>query len=308
MKSEFNSLVDACAAITEAGYNKDQIIGADWMSPELQSLGSWLLANSGLPMFSLKLSRKQGALAIGMGCGIDSYIALMFALKSNTNPVEVIHLNYGQPYFEQEANFFKDLVNASVDKDCSPSLKKDLITFNGFNKNDICFRSVHRRIIPEYLGRDLDFSWKDYIVPARNLFLAAVCSQFASEIWIVATRRKDETVGTPDKTSNFYVRTSQVFTNFYRRSVLVKSPFLERSKADVVKEFLDIGGSEESLTRTFSCYSPVGDEHCGTCYACFKRYHLFQKFDIKFTFHEHPKSGKNWEVFTAKEEAKRGQV
>ena len=71
------------------------------------------------------------------------------------------------------------------------------------------------------------------------------------------------------------------------------------------------GYNIESLKQTFSCYNPrpdhLSETHCGQCYACFKRFKLFQALNVEHNFRAHPKDGPNWSKYQAAENKKRGE-
>jgi 7-cyano-7-deazaguanine synthase in queuosine biosynthesis len=153
---------------------------------------------------------------------------------------------------------------------------------------------------------DKDRAWKNYIFPARNLVLAAIGSQYSDTVWIVANKRSDESVGTPDKTSRFFRETTDLLSDFYGRLILVKSPLLNQSKLEAVQDYLKKGGSVQALKATFSCYSPTPgeNEHCGKCLACYKRYKLFQALNVEVNFHTFPPDGENFLAYEKYEKSK----
>ena len=55
------------------------------------------------------------------------------------------------------------------------------------------------------------------------------------------------------------------------RRFTVSSPFKDRTKTDLVEEYLEKGGTPQSLFESYSCYE--GKEvHCGQCKACFRKW------------------------------------
>lgn len=307
-----NPLIESCARLSQLGYSGNVEVSLPWEDPTLLMLGKYLLNNSGLPVtYSLKTkARESDRVAICFGGGIDSYCAMIHAL-SRKKKVTLVHVNYGQPYFRNERLVLSNIVRAwgfafsgvgevSV---ISEDFRR-LMSAYDLQYGDLRFVQEEKFLIPQ--SANLDFSWKDYIIPCRNLVLAAVGSAEADEVWVIANKRRDETVGTPDKTSLFYRLTSAVFTGFWGRKIIVRSPFLTMSKLGVVKKYLELGGNMEALKQTFSCYTPgsLGLEHCGLCYACYKRFKLFQALNVEYSFKAHPQNGKHFAEFEAQEKAK----
>ena len=56
------------------------------------------------------------------------------------------------------------------------------------------------------------------------------------------------------------------------RRIRVEQPVSGMSKDEVVKLYLDAGGSEQKLLDTISCYRPVSGQPCGGCEACANRW------------------------------------
>jgi len=55
------------------------------------------------------------------------------------------------------------------------------------------------------------------------------------------------------------------------RKFTVSSPFKDRTKTDLVEEYLIKGGSTQSLLHSYSCYEGE-QQHCGHCKACFRKW------------------------------------
>lgn len=318
-----NPLVETFRDICVAGYEKRNVLNSRVVSPKIKQLANFLL-NRSTDATTFRIRQEpwvdNSEVAIGFGGGIDSYCALHYAL-GNGMRVHLVHVDYGQPYFRQERSVFNriSLAWSTLGTDCRKDhienvFFKDLKTLEEsmevkFPRDQLQFHTDSKVVVPE--NQD-GMDWENYIVPARNLLLAGVCAEYARQIWIVATKRSDETVGTPDKTTRFYKQTSEILSQHYGMPFSVLSPFIGVSKFETVKNYLLHHGSLETLKQTWSCYSPTfgaSDEwkkQCGTCYACFKRYQLFQKLDEQIDFVTHPRNGKNWDKFVEQELKKRG--
>lgn len=290
-----NPLIESCLAISRAGYEEGAtpIVKVPYYHDTLDRLGTYLLSTEKklkrvrcLPSSELK---PDDDLAIMFGGGIDSFCALHKVLSEGLpkGRITVIHVDYGQPYRNAERMVFWKLVNL-LEKVWRSDVRQLALTVN---------------LIPEE-HRKADLSWENYIIPARNLVLAAVGAEYASRVWIIANSRQDETVGARDKTKRFFRLASDIFSEFYGSRRVVESPFINKSKVEAVKEYINNGGSWDSLSRTFSCYHPVDGMHCGVCYACYKRYKLFQAFNEPHDFDTPPWEGSNFHTYQNKEKAK----
>ena len=294
-----SELVDTCVAIATA---REDEVTCPYTDTRLLKLGSLLLSKSGLGReFHLTPAKRSNHdVAICFGGGIDSYCATVHAIKQGLNPI-LVYVDYGQPYAEQEKNVLLEVVCSSSGRE---AFQRDL------GKDLTCVISEHVLVDK----KDKDWAWQDYIIPARNLVLAAVGSNYADEVWIVATARKNSEIGTPDKTPKFFKETSAVFSSYYGRSIKVTTPYASCSKADVVADYLAKGGSVQALLNTFSCYTPPNNKvvptHCGTCYACYKRWRLFTVLSIEADSHFvfPPRSGINFAAYEEQEGLKRGEI
>lgn len=315
-----NPLVESCVEITRCGYENRRQMTLPYQNKDLARLTSFLL-NHGKEVADHYIKREvddRARIALSFGGGIDSYCALMEALKKKQK-VTVVYTNYGQPYSKYERAVFTDLSVAysQVQSDLrSPDLLSKMQ--EAFFNDMMLFQPKRDQLrfvveeIPLMTTQDaVEIGWKNYIIPARNLALAAVASQYGDTVWIVATSRTDETVGAPDKTAKFYKLATRVFTDFYGRSVKVESPFITRSKEAVVREYVRRGGQLFTLSNyTFSCYTPARNSdiiQCGSCYSCYKKFKLFQALDWEVKFAAHPQTGPNFQQYQEREAAKRSE-
>lgn len=115
---------------------------------------------------------------------------------------------------------------------------------------------------------------EDAEIPARNLFLAMVAALEGYDN-IALTVQVDET-SIPDRTLEFFEKTSEQLSALFGRQIKVFSPFLHLSqmdKVEMVKWYLSEGHDVDALLNTWACYSPVVESvPCGSCPACFRRF------------------------------------
>lgn len=325
-----NPLLAECISISKSGYAKCDDLPGDYVNPKLVSLGNYLLNNSGLEKtFKLKQDRRKSPTqktVLCFGGGIDSYICLISCLRclveGEADELAILSVDYGMPSANQEHKVFKAVMQVLAElRTFSPTCREEFHA--SFGENGI--RKDIYRVIPESFysqiedkilmfrtklslvpKEDKEFGWKDYIIPARNLVLAALAAEYGDNIIIVANSRKDETVGTPDKTTRFYRSTSEILTQFYGYPKRVIGFYQTSSKLEAVREYLEHGGSIAALKETWSCYTPHEGIPCGQCYACFKRYNLFQALNEEHVFAFFPPDGPNYHQYQLAEQKKRG--
>jgi 7-cyano-7-deazaguanine synthase len=114
----------------------------------------------------------------------------------------------------------------------------------------------------------------DLIVPARNLLLVTLATHYGSDILLAATAGDRST----DKDLVFADQASKLLTHIYDShhfpefgQVSVRLPYRDKSKGQMVAEYLEAGHSAEKLANTISCYDPR-ILHCGRCKACIRKW------------------------------------
>jgi len=115
-------------------------------------------------------------------------------------------------------------------------------------------------------------------IPGRNFLL----SMFAAgagydKIWMIS-QKGEQTV--PDKTRQFYEDASRMISAFFKRPIVVDTPFWHMYKHDMVKWYLEKGLPVEDLKISISCYS-AEEGHCGHCQSCWRKYYSLVANGIK---------------------------
>jgi 7-cyano-7-deazaguanine synthase in queuosine biosynthesis len=104
-----------------------------------------------------------------------------------------------------------------------------------------------------------------------------------------------------DKDEKFYMRMEDLLNHMWQeqhwteeRKFEVYSPYKDKTKTELVKEFLENEGQVTALAESYSCYEG-GEKHCGTCKACFRKWVSLENNGIKFKDYwiDDPKSA-NW--------------
>ena len=116
----------------------------------------------------------------------------------------------------------------------------------------------------------------NFIVPVRNLFLAAFGTYFGDEIILGATYGDRST----DKDYTFQGMMNGVLNYIYGkthwcegRHIDFNLKYKEWTKEDLIKEFIKQGNDVEELVfNSFSCYTPDNSEPCGRCKPCTRKF------------------------------------
>ena len=118
------------------------------------------------------------------------------------------------------------------------------------------------------------FERPDLIVPCRNAYFALAASQFGDEIYLGATYGDRST----DKDDIFCEKINCLFEHLYseqhwtqKRTVRVRTPFKEKTKTRILKDYLAAGGNAEEIVGSISCYHS-SLEQCGECKPCARKW------------------------------------
>lgn len=137
------------------------------------------------------------------------------------------------------------------------------------DKEERAVRELFPGIIVDHSLRLGEVEQEDAHVPYRNLFFAAASSaRYSDKVYIAGV--KDDAM--TDKNEGVFCEFSQLLSKLERRPVEVASPFWRMTKTEVVRWYLDQGGSPDLLLKTVSCYSPDPINYCGRCASCFRKW------------------------------------
>lgn len=118
------------------------------------------------------------------------------------------------------------------------------------------------------------FERDDLIVPNRNAHLVMLAANYGETIYIGAVSGDRST----DKDHKFcrlmenllnHMNQEQHWTNERKFKVLI--PFKNKTKTQLVKEYLAAGGSKNALLESYSCYKGA-NRPCGICKPCFRKW------------------------------------
>lgn len=180
--------------------------------------------------------------------GLDSTISWFYLEKPKTVFVNLGHKYHAQEYFTCKA--------------LAKRLKMDFV--------------LEKRL---YLG---DHEAPDAYIPMRNLFLAMVGALYGDEIYLVFQRGEQ---GIPDRSPEFLKSASKMLSFLNGREVVVDSPFLSMTKADMIAWYIKEGHPLDVLYKTYSCFAEDSMESpCGCCAACFRRWVSFEYNNLSLIF------------------------
>ena len=124
----------------------------------------------------------------------------------------------------------------------------------------------------------------DAIIPNRNAHLVLLASHYGETI-LLGSVSGDRSF---DKDEKFYMRMEDLLNHMWQeqhwteeRKFEVYSPYKDKTKTELVKEFLENEGQVTALAESYSCYEG-GEKHCGTCKACFRKWVSLENNGIKF--------------------------
>ena len=123
---------------------------------------------------------------------------------------------------------------------------------------------------------DADTPDEAVYLPGRNLLLVA-----KTAVWCALHAWPTVALGTlkgnpfADSSREFFAGLESVVHTGLDWPLQIVTPFSELTKAEV----LELGRGIE-LDHTFSCISPVGDDHCGQCNKCAERRRAFEALAI----------------------------
>jgi len=120
-------------------------------------------------------------------------------------------------------------------------------------------------------------------IPQRNLLLASVASIKYAHNVLIAGISGDEV---EDKNPEFFNEVSDVLSGISRYKIRVFSPFWNLDKIELVKWYIDAGGSIEQLKETVSCYSFKERGCCNKCPSCFRRFIALRANGIAIDFYD----------------------
>lgn len=119
-------------------------------------------------------------------------------------------------------------------------------------------------------------SWQEVYLPGRNLILFSKAAVYCALNGIGAMALGVlKTNHFPDSSLGFFEKFSSLIEKGLAHPIQILTPFSDRTKVEVIKL-----GRHLPLWLTFSCISPIGRRHCGTCNKCAERIDGFREAGV----------------------------
>jgi len=137
--------------------------------------------------------------------------------------------------------------------------------------------SLDKVIFDDRLRLD-DFERDDAIIPNRNLYFITLATHYGETIYLGSVYG-DRSL---DKSKEFFKKCEDMFNYLYQeqhwcesRKFSISAPYKDKTKSQLVKEYLNSDGSIQALKDSYSCYEG-SLKPCGKCKPCFRKWVSFQ--------------------------------
>lgn len=180
--------------------------------------------------------------------GVDSTTLLHYAVKEHNRDCHALSILYGQRHDKEVecAKWQCDLLKV-------PYEILDLSFFASFLSNSSLIRGSAEEVphIIDVMGDPQPTTY----VPNRNMMFLSIAAAYAENMGaqeVYYGAQKHDLYGYFDTTPEFLSRINAVLQLNRKNTVCIKAPFVEYSKADVIKLGLSL---EVDYGKTWSCYS-----------------------------------------------------
>jgi 7-cyano-7-deazaguanine synthase len=204
--------------------------------------------------------------------GMDSVTLLHYLVKSEKRRPAVITFTYGQKHD-------REITCAQVQAALLACREHRLLDLSSLRPLFAASALVAETLaIPTAMAVQGDTQPATY-VPNRNMIFLALAAAYAeshgvSHIFYGAQRH--DLYGYWDTTPQFLERLNQVYQLNRKTPVQIKAPFVQYSKADILRLGLDLG---VDYGCTWSCYEGR-EEACGRCPTCAERLAAFTEVGL----------------------------
>jgi 7-cyano-7-deazaguanine synthase len=204
--------------------------------------------------------------------GLDSVTLLHYLYKRENEIPTVLTFTYGQKHSKEVeyARYHTNLLG------CAEHEVVDISFLAGaFAQSALVSSQVEIPNVVTVLGDPQPPTY----VPNRNMIFLAIGAAFAEgrnigEVYYGAQRH--DMYGYWDTTPQFLERLNAVFNLNRKTPIQIKAPFVNYSKADIVRLGLELG---VDYGQTWSCYQG-GEAACGVCPTCAERLKAFEEVGV----------------------------
>ncbi|MFN8376575.1 MAG: 7-cyano-7-deazaguanine synthase QueC [Anaerolineae bacterium] len=204
--------------------------------------------------------------------GMDSVTLLHHLVKRERRTPAVITFLYGQKHAREVelAQYNADLLA------CQPHRILDLSPFKTiFEASALVSEHID---IPQMASVQGDPQPATY-VPNRNMIFLSLAAAYAETLGVTEVfygAQRHDMYGYWDTTPQFLEQVNAVFALNRRTPVRIQAPFVNHSKADILRTGLELG---VDYSKTWSCYKGQ-DAACGECPTCAERLAAFAEVGI----------------------------
>jgi 7-cyano-7-deazaguanine synthase len=204
--------------------------------------------------------------------GMDSVTLLYYLVKVMQRQPSIISFTYGQKHIK-EVDFAREnakLLGCHDHQACDLSTMSDLFRTSALVTSDVS--------VPTFEAVRGDSQPPTYVSNRNMIFLALAAayaeSHEANEVFYGAQRH--DLYGYWDTTPDFLNRLNDVYALNRKTAVRIEAPFVEYSKADILRQGLALG---VDYGKTWSCYAGQALV-CGICPTCVERLAAFAELGI----------------------------
>lgn len=216
--------------------------------------------------------------------GLDSSVALVFAIATGYDKVISFGVNYNQKH-SKELDFARRFAERY-------NVERIEVTLPiGFGASTL----LSGNKVPE--GHYAEESMKQTVVPNRNMVMIAMAGSLAEargfSTVMTAVHAGDHFIY-PDCRPDFIKPMDKALLASTEGRVSISTPFIDLTKAQIVRTGALLGVPFE---LTWSCYVG-GDVHCGKCGTCYERREAFELAGVPDPT-EYATSRDEWEALKA---------
>lgn len=228
--------------------------------------------------------------------GMDSAVALFWALSQPYHPLDAMFIDYGQRAVDAEAEASQNVWNALMQPERRNEINGILWTLRAkgmfvTDSSSILRGSVLSIDQYETVEEAVDKTHTDKsYLPLRNFVLIGLAAHKLLTSWplgghvVIGTRGRAGPGGFPDCTASFADEMTKAISQASERPVVIVDP-LNRvdgglTRATTIKLAQSLPGCFEALKHTVSCFK--GEvPGCGHCLPCLRRAQAFEEAGVK---------------------------
>ncbi len=204
--------------------------------------------------------------------GLDSVTLLYYLVKKGGRHPSVITFNYGQKHNREIscAEYHAKQLAITRHRIIDLASLRDVLSRSALTDSNIS--------IPTIDAVQGDSQPSTY-VPNRNMLFLSIAVAYAETLQVDTVfygAQRQDMYGYWDTTVDFLNKLNKVYALNRKNPVQISAPFVEHSKADILRVGLDL---DVDYSQTWSCYQ--GDKvACGVCPTCAERLAAFKELGL----------------------------